>query len=154
MAVSVTVRAARGSELAAVVDLVERAFALYVGRIGRRPAPMDDDYAAHVRGGRVFVVAAEGGLAGLVAVVFGEGFLSVETLAVDPAWQGAGVGRALMAHAEALAFSRRLPEVRVYTNAAMTESLAFYPRLGYREVDRRVEDGYSRVYFVKALTAH
>lgn len=37
----------------------------------------------------------------------------------------------------------------VSTNAAMTENLVFYPRLGYVEVDRGVDDGYDRVYFTK-----
>ena len=38
-----------------VRDLVQRSYAHYVARIGRRPGPMDDDYAAHVRDGHVFV---------------------------------------------------------------------------------------------------
>ena len=33
----------------------------------------------------------------------------------------------------------------------MTENLELYPRLGYREVDRREEDGFSRVFFRKRL---
>ena len=142
------IRQAVSADLPAVSDLVERAFALYVERIGRRPAPMDDDYGAHIRRGDVFV-AGEGAIDGLVVCVTEPGGLHVLCLAIDPGHQGAGLGRALMGHAEAVARERGLPEVRVYTNAAMTESLAFYPRLGYREVDRHVEDGYSRVYFRK-----
>ncbi len=141
------IRPAVPADLPAVADLVERAFALYVPRIGRRPAPMDDDYGAHIARGDVFLSGAP--LEGLVVCVTEPGGLHVLCLAVDPACQGAGLGRALMAHAEAVARERGHPEVRLYTNAAMAESLAFYPRLGYREVDRRVEDGYSRVYFVK-----
>ena len=33
----------------------------------------------------------------------------------------------------------------------MTENLALYPALGYVETGRRVEDGFSRVYFSKRL---
>jgi len=33
----------------------------------------------------------------------------------------------------------------------MTENLSIYPHLGYIEVDRREEDGFSRVYFEKRL---
>ncbi len=33
----------------------------------------------------------------------------------------------------------------------MHENLRFYPRLGYREVGRRLEDGFRRVYFSKQL---
>jgi hypothetical protein len=34
----------------------------------------------------------------------------------------------------------------------MTENLAFYPALGYTEVDRRREHGFERVFFEKRLT--
>jgi hypothetical protein len=44
-----------------------------------------------------------------------------------------------------------LTEVRLYTNEAMTETLTFYPRHGYRETGRAVEDGFRRVYFWKAV---
>jgi hypothetical protein len=37
----------------------------------------------------------------------------------------------------------------LYTNAAMSENLALYPRLGYREVDRRRDAGFDRVFFAK-----
>jgi ribosomal protein S18 acetylase RimI-like enzyme len=63
--------------------------------------------------------------------------------------QGTGVGRALMAHAERYAREIGRPELRLYTNAAMTENLALYSRLGYREVGRRSEHCFERVYFAK-----
>jgi hypothetical protein len=33
----------------------------------------------------------------------------------------------------------------------MTENLAFYAKLGFEEIDRRLKDGYRRVYFRKSL---
>jgi hypothetical protein len=33
----------------------------------------------------------------------------------------------------------------------MTENLAYYPRRGFVEIGRRVEDGFRRVYFSKQL---
>ena len=35
----------------------------------------------------------------------------------------------------------------------MTENQAIYARLGYRVIDRRVEDGYRRIYMEKILPA-
>ncbi len=35
----------------------------------------------------------------------------------------------------------------------MTESQAIYAHLGYREVERRTEDGYRRIYMEKVLPA-
>ncbi len=143
------IRPAQNPDVAALHDIVERAYGIYVDRIGRRPAPMDDDYAEKVRGADVFVAVEDGEIIGLVVLLVAEDHLLVENIAIAPGRQGEGVGRALMAHAEAYANERRIPELRLYTNAAMTENLAFYPRIGYREIDRRAEDGFSRVYFSK-----
>jgi ribosomal protein S18 acetylase RimI-like enzyme len=77
--------------------------------------------------------------------------LLLESVAVDPAHQGLGIGRALVAHAETLAAGAGLEAVELYTNQAMTENLRLYPRLGYVETGRRSEDGYRRVYFRKTL---
>ena len=40
----------------------------------------------------------------------------------------------------------------LYTNAKMRENLALYARLGWREVDRRTESGFERVYFEKTVS--
>jgi hypothetical protein len=44
-----------------------------------------------------------------------------------------------------------LPEIRLYTNEAMTENLGYYPRRGYTETHRARDEGVSRVFFRKAL---
>jgi len=80
-----------------------------------------------------------------------EDAIFVENIAVDPAAQRKGHGRALLAFAEDEARRLGLSAIRLYTNAAMTENLAYYPRLGFRETDRREEDGYNRVFFEKRV---
>ena len=79
--------------------------------------------------------------------------LELENVAVDPAEQGLGHGRALVAFAESHARALGLTAVELYTNEAMVENLQLYPRLGFVETGRRVEDGYRRVYFRKTLDA-
>ena len=111
---------------------------------------MDDDYEAKTRRGEVFV-ADDGAVAGLIVLVERTDHLLVENVAVDPARQGTGIGRTLLEYAESHAAAHGLRELGLYTNEAMTENLAFYPRLGYREVGRRVEDGFRRVYYSKRL---
>lgn len=130
--------------------LVERAYDVYVARMGRRPAPMDHDYAAKTRDGVVFV-ADDGELAGLIVLIRAPDHLFVENIAVDPSRQRSGIGRALLGYAEGYARMHGLSELRLYTNEAMTENLVFYPRLGFREVDRRTEDGFRRVYYSKRV---
>lgn len=52
-------------------------------------------------------------------------------LVADPALRRRGIGRNLMAHAEARARERRLPMVSLQSNIRRTEAHQFYERLGY-----------------------
>jgi len=131
--------------------LVEAAYGGYVELIGRRPAPMDAEYAALIRAGRVTVAERGGEIAGVLVLVPMGDHLLVENVAVDPAAQRTGLGRRLMARAEDEARALGLPELRLYTNELMAENVAWYPRLGYRETERRAESGFSRVFFAKRL---
>jgi GNAT superfamily N-acetyltransferase len=70
-------------------------------------------------------------------------------VAVEPGHQGHGVGRALLRHAEQIAARANLNELRLYTNAAMVENVAMYPRLGYHLAERRRDNGFDRVFFTK-----
>ena len=145
------IRLAQAAEATAVDELVQRAYRHYVERIGMRPGPMDDDYAAQIRLEQLFVAEDEGALAGLVVLVAYDDHLLVENVAVDPARQGEGIGRALLAHAEAVARRTGLPTLRLYTNAAMRENIALYSSLGWEETERRSENGFERVFFGKQL---
>ena len=51
-----------------------------------------------------------------------------------------------MDHAIGEAKRRRLPAIRLYTNAAMTENLSIYAHMGFVETHRAVEKGFNRVY--------
>jgi GNAT superfamily N-acetyltransferase len=112
---------------------------------------MDADYDARVRDGRVFVADLDGEIAGILVLVPEADHLLVENVAVEPARQGQGIGRALMAHAEQRAAELRLGELRLYTHVKMTENRALYARLGYREDEERVEDGLPRVFMSKRV---
>ena len=144
------IRRADRADVPLLREIVERAYTPYIERIGRRPAPMDDDYDAKTRRGEVFV-ADDGAVVGVIVLIERPDHLLVENVAVDTARQGTGVGRTLLAYAEEHAAALHLRELRLYTNEAMTENLAFYPRLGYRETGRRIEDGFCRVYYSKRL---
>ena len=146
-----TIRRGQMHEHAAVASCAEAAYAKYVHRIGKKPAPMLADYEKLIGEGVVYVLPAEAGTAGFVVMVPDEQGMCLENIAVHPDWQGRGLGRALIAFVEAEARSRGLRAVHLYTNEAMTENLALYPSLGFEEVGRRTEDGYRRVFFRKVL---
>ncbi|MDX1423296.1 MAG: GNAT family N-acetyltransferase [Kiloniellales bacterium] len=146
-----TIRPATGGDLAHVQACAKAAYALYVARIGKAPAPMVADFQAQIAAGQVYVAEADGEVAGFVVLYPRRDHLHVENVAVFPARQGLGLGGALLAFAEQEARRRRLAAVELYTNAKMTENLALYPRLGYREIDRREEAGFSRVFYRKEI---
>lgn len=146
------VRPARGPEAAAVAALVETAYAPWVPVVGRRPGPMDDDYAARIARGEAFVVAeASGALAGLVVLAEREGALWLDNVAVAPSYAGKGLGRRLIGFAEAEARRRGHPAIRLYTHQRMARNVALYRDLGYLETGRGVEQGFARVFMEKRL---
>jgi ribosomal protein S18 acetylase RimI-like enzyme len=149
----VTVRLADQADAGTLRMIAAMAYQRYVPRIGRAPAPMSADYAAAVRRGQAWVAVADGELAGFVILVPQPGHLLLENVAVLPAAQGRGIGARLLALAEERARSLRLSEIRLYTNEAMTENLAYYPRHGYAETHRAEQDGFRRVFFRKHLSA-
>src|SRR5277367_4673909 len=59
-------RLADPADHAAIVALVYEAFAVYVPRIGRPPAPMLEDYGALIRKGRVHLLEDETGIVVLI----------------------------------------------------------------------------------------
>ncbi|WP_111509685.1 GNAT family N-acetyltransferase [Mycobacterium kyogaense] len=147
------IRAAHLGDVPAIERLVAAAYSPYIDRIGRAPAPMATDHHDLVSTtDQVYVLTdeeAEGQIVGVVVLVDEPDHVFVDSVAVATERRGRGHGRTLLAFAEQRARERGCGEVRLYTNAAMTENLVFYPRLGYVEVDRRVDDGYDRVYFTK-----
>jgi GNAT superfamily N-acetyltransferase len=127
------------------------AYAHYVPRIGREPAPMTADYDQAITRGQAWVAEQRGQLVGLLVLVPADDHLLLENIAVAPNRQASGIGALLLNKAEEQAYASGLTEIRLYTNQAMTENLAYYPRHGYHETHRTTQDGYRRVYFAKTI---
>lgn len=146
-----TVRPAVPSDAPGVAACVIAAYRHYVDRIGKPPGPMLQDYAQVISRHQVSVAVAGDVVVGvLVLAVTEEGFL-LDDVAVDPSRRGQGIGRMLLERAEAEAARQGYATISLYTHEKMTENRALYSRIGYVEYDRRVEDGYSRVYMRKRL---
>lgn len=147
-----TIRPSRAEDLSEVRGMAERAYRRYVDRIGRKPAPMVADFTAHHDRHELDVLEdGTGTVIGYIVHFRRDGGWFVENVAVDPVRHGTGAGRALMVHAEHSAAAAGVMRIELYTNEMMTENFAFYERLGYRRFDRRLEDGFSRVYLEKML---
>src|SRR5262249_54810859 len=147
----ITIRLALDAGAPALPSTGVPAYRRYVPRMGRDPAPMTAGHAAAARRGQAWVAAEDGRAAGFIILTPPPGYLPLENVAVRPAAQGRGVGARLLALAEEHARSLHLPEIRLSTNEAMTENLAYYPRHGYTDTHRAQQDGFRRVFFRKHL---
>ena len=107
---------------------------------------MNADYAAAIGAGHAVVIMRGDIVAGYLIGCPDADSYFIENVAVDPAYQGEGLGRALMAHAIAEARRLKLSALWLFTNALMTENIALYAHIGFVETHRAVEHGFDRVY--------
>jgi ribosomal protein S18 acetylase RimI-like enzyme len=144
-----SLRRATVADLPAIRALIDAAYAKYLTRMDKAPAPMLRDYSPSVQAGTTWVTGSP--ITAVLTLYPRDDHLYVENVAVHPGAQGRGLGRALMSFAEREAASRGLTRMALVTHEVMTENQAIYARLGYSEVERRVEDGYRRIYLEKTL---
>jgi N-acetylglutamate synthase-like GNAT family acetyltransferase len=144
------VRAGDG-DVPAITALVRAAYEGYVPRMGVLPKPMTLEYADVVRTRMAWVVRRDGDVAAVLVLEPHEDHLLLENIAVAPNAQRTGIGDRLMRFAEEQARALGLPEIRLFTNAAMVENLGYYGRRGYRETHRETVDGRHRVFLTKHL---
>ena len=144
------IRPAGAEDVPVLASLARAAYARYVPRLGREPAPMNADYASLVAAGRVWVAELDR-LVGLLVLDVGPDHVFIANIAVDPDAQGRGIGGALLDHAEAEGRRAGLAQLVLYTNVAMTENRAWYARHGYREVGEEAEGSFRRVRLAKPV---
>jgi GNAT superfamily N-acetyltransferase len=128
----VELRQATAADAGAIRDLTRQAYAKWVPLIGREPKPMTANYDEAVANHRFDLLYIDATLAALIETIREADHLLVENVAVSPSFQGRGLGRRLMAHAEVLAREPGFTTIRLYTNQRFAENIALYRRLGYR----------------------
>jgi len=147
----VALRNATQADVPLVSACVCAAYERYIERIGKPPAPMLEDYARVIEQRDVTLAVCGAAIVGvLVLGQTDEGF-RVFTVGVHPLFQKQGHGRTLLQFAEAEAARRGHDSIHLSTNEKMFENQALYTKIGYVEYDRRIEDGYARIYMRKRL---
>lgn len=145
------IQTARPEDAPFLRRIADQAFRPYIRRIGRRPSPMLADFGKLIEAGEVWSLSDVADIAGYIVMRSRGESLHVENIAIAPEHHLKGHGRALMNFAEEEAIRRGHGMMDLYTNARMTENIAFYQTLGWVEVDRRREGGFERAFFEKRL---
>ena len=148
------IRCARAEDRAAVEAIVRDAYAVYIERIGKPPGPMLDDYATRVAERAVWVLEEGAVIAALIVLKPEPDYLLLDNIAVSPARQSLGLGRRLLAFAEAEALRRGYREIRLYTHQTMVENQRLYASIGFQETGRGTEAGFDRVFMRKPLCVY
>lgn len=120
----------------------------------RVPAAEIEKRIAAIRnsGGEVFVKELQGRVVGCVNVVLAARLAAgirgeIASLVVLAGYRGRGIGKELVARAEAW-FARRVDAIRIRANAVREPAHRFYRHLGYRETKTQ------KVFFKKIRPSH
>ena len=145
------IRPARADEAGAIVALLHRAFGQYRGKLQPESGALSEniDTISSVMSVGTVLVAMGDGIAGCVAVQQKGDFAYAGRLAVDPGVRGMGVGRALMAAAEAMARQMGAGRLRVDVRLALPENRRFFRALGFAEGAHRCHPGFTRPTYVE-----
>lgn len=139
----------------ALADLLTVAFTPYVQKIGYDQSGPYPWLVGAIEQGRVFVAVAAEDTAGIIYLTRAGDEMTIEELGVDPAFQGQGIGRFLIAQVEEMARATGVRRMTLFTVSMMDELVQFYKRQGYRETHRALpphgEDNHLRTYFLKDL---
>jgi len=143
-----------------IFAVFERSFLEYARGMGSDRPRRLKDLPERLSAGEVHVVRAPSGALWGALIWWHdpiEGALHIDVVAVDPAAQGQGVGRALLAEADRLARSLGYNKVRLYTLAMYDHLVAYYQSAGFELTHTGPRpsdpDAFDRAFMVKHLDA-
>lgn len=118
----------------ALKNCMESAYATYQERMkGERLPPMDVDYLQEIRDYPTWVVESRGTILGGLIMSFANNKASIANIAVDPKFQGHGIGGALMRFAETKAKENGFSDLHLATHVLLNENISLYKHLGWKE---------------------
>lgn len=130
-----TVRRAETGDAPALTACIDAAYAAHAARIPDLPAVsagIDAEIATHL----VWVAERDARIIGGIVLIAAADHAVLANVAVHPDATGIGLGRALIAHAEAEAANLGFARLRLATHTAIPENIRLYTHLGWRETAR------------------
>ena len=142
------IREATPEDSRSLKNCMDAAYMPYQERMeGVRLPPMDVDYSSEIENYPTWVVESERSILGGLIMVFEDNQASIVNIAIDPKFQGQGIGGDLMNFAESRARENNFSELRLTTHVLLKENISLYRHLGWEETGRDK----TRVYMKKKL---
>jgi GNAT superfamily N-acetyltransferase len=129
------IRRAEMADAASLAACIEAAYSIYAASGVELPA-VSDGIAEDIRDNLVWVAVQGGRIVGGLVLVAKQDHMMLANVAVDPGATGAGLGRALIQHAEREARELGVHRMKLTTHAGMPENVRLYEHLGWRETGR------------------
>jgi predicted N-acetyltransferase YhbS len=148
------VRAMTAADCPAVAALIRRAFAAQSAPTDPPPSALRETEAsvgAHLAAGGGAVACATGRIVGSVMWEPKDGGLYLERLAVDPAWRGQGIARALVGAAEAAATLTGEQRLHLGTRLVLTNNRRLFAACGFVEIAQHAHPGYAAPTWVEMV---
>ena len=131
------IRKAVPDDSASLKNCMASAYAVYEERMGGvRLPPMDVDFLSEIENYPTWVVESEGDILGGLIMVLGKDHASIANIAVNPRFQGQGIGGELIRFAESKARENNISELRLTTHVLLEENIHLYRHLGWEETSR------------------
>ncbi len=145
------IRRATLDDIPGMIDCVNQAYEHYIERLGKPPGPMLDDYENRIKNDEAYVIRSDDIVVGVLVLIIDEERCLLDNVAVSNQAQGQGLGKKLVAFAEARAAQLGFDAIELYTHELMTENVEIYEKWGYSIVRRITEKGFDRIYMRKFL---
>ena len=128
------IREAKPDDSESLKNCMESAYSPYQKRMGGiRLPPMDVDYSTEIENYPTWVIESEGHILGGLIMVFDADQALIANIAVNPKFQGQGVGGELLNFAESKAREYNFSELRLVTHVLLEENISLYQHLGWEE---------------------
>ena len=128
-------RKAKLSDAGTVLSISRKAYGpAYLELIGELPRPASEDYRPWIERNLVWILEIRGKAVGVLVLEHDIDFWTIWSIAVDPDYQGRGLGMRLIEKAIALARAQGVQRIRLHTNSRMEGNLALYRKAGFHRI--------------------
>lgn len=143
-----TIRQATSADADALTRCMICAYSMYLDRMAAETLPpMSADYLADIQAYPCWVAVSAKSIVGGLFMEFTSDCAMLSNVAVDPLFQGHGLGRGLLTFAEQQAIGRGYSKIQLATHALLQENVALYQHLGWQKIHT---EG-SRLFFEKSI---